>query len=485
MNSLRNRLLISYLVVIATILVIVAVALLAVSVTESARILPTLRELNTISLSTRRELNRLAEQNARMPLIEQTLGEVAETYNTRILVVDTGNGRILYDSAGLEDGLSGRLDLAQIIQPRGDFNAGNANLPAGRYRAPDGSRWLIISQTIPLQPDNDRGPARGLLIFARPEPRVLQVFRQTFLRPLFQAGIIAVLLSLLLAVLISRSVARPLQKIAAAAESIAQGDYDQQLPVEGPDEVKRVAGSFNAMSSQVAATQKAQRDFVANVSHDLKTPLTSVSGWSQALLDGTAGKSEQQERAVRIIHDEAGRMTRMVEQLLDLEKIESGQLQLSREPVDLARLVEETHRNLVLQAEEKGIQLTVEIVPVPAVLGDRDRLTQILTNLVDNALNQTPPSGRVQILLKPYDDQAIELTVQDTGPGIPPEELSRIFERFYQVDKSRRRTSQRRGVGLGLAIVKELVEAHNGRITAQSQVGQGSSFTIHLPLSPS
>lgn len=497
MNSLRNRLLFSYLVVIATILIIVAVALLAVSVTEAARILPTLRQLSTISLSTRREMNRLLEQDARLLEMGQALSEAADTYGVRILVVESGsgpgNGRILYDTDGQPEGW-GQVDLAQIVQPRGDFAAGDfaagdlaagdANLPAGRYRAPDGSRWLIVSQAIPLLATDDQRPNRGLLIFARPEPRVLQVFRETFLRPLFQAGVVAVLLSVLLAVVISRSVARPLQKVAAAAESIAQGDYNQQIPVQGPDEVRRVASSFNTMAAQVAATQQAQRDFVANVSHDLKTPLTSVTGWSQALLDGTAGKPEQQEQAVRIIHDEAGRMTRMVEQLLDLAKIESGQLQLNREPVDLAQLMQEVHRNLARRAEEKEVHLAMEIAPVAAVAGDRDRLVQILTNLVDNALNHTPPGGRVQITLKPYGDRAAELIVQDSGPGIPPEDLSRIFERFYRVDRSRHRTSERQGVGLGLAIVKELVEAHNGRITAHSHPGQGSTFTLHLPLAP-
>jgi signal transduction histidine kinase len=482
MNTLRNRLLLSYLVVIVTILVIVAVALLAVSVTESARILPTLRQLSTISLSARRELNRLMEQNPRLPGLEENLAETAETYDARILIVDAGNGRVLYDSAGQEDGLSGRLDLAQINQPRGDFAASDASLPAGRYQAPDGSRWLIVSQIVPIRELADQRPGRGLLIFARPEPRVLEVFRGTFLQPLFQAGLVAVFLSLLLAVLISRSVARPLQKVAAAAESIAEGDYDQQIPPQGPDEVKRVASSFNAMAAKVAATQQAQRDFVANVSHDLKTPLTSVSGWSQAILDGTAGKPAQQARAIQIIHTEAGRMSRMVDQLLDLAKIEAGQIQLSKEPVDLGQLVQEVHRSLTLRAEEKGVQLTVEATPVAAVSGDRDRLIQILANLVDNALDHTPPDGRVHLSLKPYGDKAVELVVQDTGPGIPPEDLSRIFERFYQVDKSRHRPTENKGVGLGLAIVKELVEAHNGRIIAQSQLGQGSVFVVRLPL---
>ncbi|MFZ0545095.1 MAG: HAMP domain-containing sensor histidine kinase [Candidatus Promineifilaceae bacterium] len=489
MNSLRNRLLLSYLVIIATILVIVAVALLAVSVTEAARILPTLRQLSTIGISTRRELNQLLEQGTRLSGLGLTLSEAAETYDVRILVVDAGNGRILYDSAGQPEGW-GRVDLAQIVQPRGDFSTTDANLPAGRYHAPDGTRWLIVSQAVPIPgisgqgngQGNGQGSNRALLIFARPEPRVLQVFRDTFLRPLFQAGVVAVLLSLLLAVLISRSVARPLQTVASAAESIAQGDYDQQIPVQGPDEVRRVASSFNTMSAEVAASREAQRDFVANVSHDLKTPLTSVTGWSQALMDGTADKTEQRERAVRIIHDEAGRMSRMVEQLLDLAKIESGQLQLNREPVNLAQLIREVQRNLILRAEEKEVHLTMEIAPVSAVSGDRDRLVQILTNLVDNAIDHTPPAGQVTIGLKPYDEQMVELVVQDTGPGISPEDLSRIFERFYQVDKSRRRTSERQGVGLGLAIVKELVEAHDGRITVQSDMGQGSSFVVRLPV---
>lgn len=483
MNSLRNRLLLSYLVVIVTILGIVALALLAVSVTESARILPTLRQLNTINVSARRELNRLMEQNPRLPELEDNLAEAAETYTVRILIVDMGNGRVLYDSAGNNDGLSGRLDLTQINKPRGDFSGGDAGLPAGRYRAPDGFRWLIVSQVVPIQGLTDQRQGRGLLIFARPEPRVLEVFRETFLQPLFQAGLVAVLLSLILAVLISRSVARPLQQVAAAAESIAEGDYDQQIPLQGPDEVKRVAGSFNTMSAKVAAAQQAQRDFVANVSHDLKTPLTSVSGWSQAILDGTAVQPEQQKRAVQIIHNEAGRMSRMVDQLLDLAKIESGQLQLIREPLDLGQLVRDVHRNMSLRAEEKGVHLTVEAAPLAAVPGDRDRLAQVLGNLVDNAIEHTPENGRVHLSLKPYGDKAVELAVQDTGPGIPPEDLKRIFERFYQVDKSRHRTSEDRGVGLGLAIVKELVEAHNGRIIAHSQPGHGSTFFVRLPLS--
>jgi len=270
--------------------------------------------------------------------------------------------------------------------------------------------------------------------------------------------------------------------MAGAAEAIAGGEYEQQLVPRGPEEVQRVARSFNSMSAQVAAGRQAQRDFVANVSHDLKTPLTSVHGWSQALLDGTAATAAAQERAARVIFNESERMGRMVDQLLDLAKIESGQLVLQRERLDLAQLLTNVHHNLQVRAAEKEIHFTLETVPVPPVLGDHDRLMQVFSNLADNAITHTPGHGRVHLALKPHADRkAVDVSVQDTGPGMPPEELSRIFERFYQVEKSRAQTAERRGTGLGLAIVQELVTLHGGRIIARSAPGQGSLFTVRLP----
>ncbi|MCI0398810.1 MAG: HAMP domain-containing histidine kinase [Chloroflexi bacterium] len=474
-TTLRSRLLLSYLAVIATVLFIVALALAAVSLSQSARILPTLRQLNAIGQATQRELVRLTEQGVDPAVQARALDQIAAEQDTRILVVDRGSGQVLYDSshAGLAT-----LNLDAVRRPRGEFPTLDASLPFGSLQAPDGARWLIYS--LPLGARN----GRLLAIFARPEPAPLQVFRETFLRPLCQAGLVALLLAVLLAVLISRSVARPLQTMAVAAESIAQGEYNQQIPLRGPDEVQRVAASFNTMAAQVQATHQAQRDFVANVSHDLKTPLTSIQGWSQAILDGAAATPEQQQRAAGIIHGEAERMGRMVGQLLELARIESGQLQLARQPVDIGQLVGDVHRSLALRAQEKEIHFTLETAAVPPVPGDHDRLVQIFSNLVDNALAHTPAGGRIHLSLRPYGDKAVEVVVQDTGPGIPPDELSRIFERFYQVDKARARNDGRRGAGLGLAIVKELVEAHGGRITARSQMGQGSAFVVRLPTAP-
>ncbi len=207
------------------------------------------------------------------------------------------------------------------------------------------------------------------IFYIQLEPTLLSFFQEFFFSPLLGAGVVALLLGIMLAVWIASSVARPLSNMATAAEAIAQGDYDQQLPLQGPEEVRRVAGSFNSMSAQVKMTRQAQRDFVANVSHDLKTPITSIQGWSQALLDGTANSEQQQRQATQIIHDETSRMSRLVDQLLDLARIESGQLELKRQQIDLCQIASDVHRNLLVQAQEQGIHFTLNANARPAYFG--------------------------------------------------------------------------------------------------------------------
>ncbi len=475
-RSLRSRLLISYIVIIATVLILVTLALLAISAAQTTRILPTLRQLGAVAQGTRRELARAIDQGEALPGLRLALEETAREQNTRILLINQSTGLIVFDSLTEGESWTGTR-LENVVRPRGEFANLDPNLPVGRYRAPDGSSWLVYPQ-----PAGERGGQRFLFLFAQPEPTVLQFFRQNFARPLFFAGLVAFILSILLAALIARSVTRPLKSLMAASESMAQGDYDQQISAGGPEEVKRVAVSFNVMAAQVAASQVAQRDFVTNVSHDLKTPLTSILGWSQALIDGTADESGEKRRAYGVIHNEATRMERMVAQLLDLARIESGQLTLAQETVDLRSLLGEVERSFSLAAQEKGVSMSLDVQDVHTVTGDADRLSMAIGNLVANALAHTPAGGTVHLGLRPYGLREVEILVQDSGEGIPPDELDRIFERFYQVDKSRSSRPEQRGSGLGLAIVKELIEAHHGRIEVQSQPGQGSAFIIHLPV---
>jgi len=474
-STLRSRLLISYLAVIVTALFFVMLALLAASAAQSNRLVPALRQLGAISLGVRREVIALALRDADLGDIGRALEQSAAEQDVRLLLLNRNNGQVVYDTGQGGNDWTGR-DIVDVVRPPGEFSNLDPNLPIGRYRSPDGSVWIVFSQPL-----NAQTAGRLLLMVSRPEQPVLAFFRQTYLRPLCQAGLIAFLLSVLLAVLIARSVARPLRQLAEASEAIALGNYEQQLPLSGPDEVRRVAGSFNTMATQVAESRQAQRDLVANISHDLRTPLTSVRGWSQALLDGTASSSEQQQQAATVIHAEAERMERMVEQLLDLARLESGQLQLAMQSLDLGQLLREVKDAFTPRAQEKNVELILALQPVPEVSGDRDRLTQVFANLLDNALGHTPSGGQVRLSLYLLSNGQVEATVQDNGRGIPQEELSRIFERFYQVDKSRSGAAERRGSGLGLAIVRELVEAHGGQITARSAPGQNTLFAIRLP----
>jgi len=230
----------------------------------------------------------------------------------------------------------------------------------------------------------------------------------------------------------------------------------------------------------VQAGQKAQREFVANVSHELKTPLTSIQGFAQALLDGTASTPEQQKQSAQVIYDEAGRMHRMALNLLDLARLDAGIADLKRAQVDVNALVNGVAERFTHQARQAGVTLTVDSGSLPAITGDGDRLAQVLTNLVDNALKFTPAGGRILLRTLTLGD-GVEIHVQDSGAGIPPEALPQIFERFYQADPSRQ-GGKKHGAGLGLAIVREIVAAHGGKISVRSTPGQGSVFMVRLPL---
>ena len=473
-NSIRSRLLLSYLLVITTVLLAIVVALFFFATQPGLRYVPTLQQLATVSRVNRQQIMRLIEMGADDRQYEALLDETAVQNNVRILVADVNSQKIIFDSEAdrwLGVSIDGIENVRRLL-PNLENDA-----VSGVFVAPDDSDWLVYSRPIAVI-----GFGRLQIFYAAPEPTPRSFFNETFSQPILLSGALALLVSVILAFGFAGWVARPLQRAANAAKAVARGDYEQHVPVKGPDEVQTVARSFNLMATQVKATNQAQRDFVGNVSHDLKTPLTSIRGWSQSLLDGTAVTEAEQQRAAGIIYNEAERMQRLVDQLLDLARIESGQLELVQDLVDLQQLLTDVHTNLILHAQDQKIQFTTELQPVPPIMGDYDRLIQIFTNLLDNALTHTPAGGRIRLGLKMDDEETVVVTVQDTGLGIESEHLSRIFERFYQVEKSRVRENGRRGSGLGLAIVRELVEAHRGTIQAYSQVGAGSTFVVRLPI---
>jgi signal transduction histidine kinase len=290
----------------------------------------------------------------------------------------------------------------------------------------------------------------------------------------------ALLVWLLISIYFGISISRPLIKITEATAQMARGDYSVRVHVRGDSEISRLAASFNDMAAKVQSTNRLLRDFVANVSHDLRTPLTMITGFSDAMLDGTAGHGEI-EASAAIINEEAVKMQRLVDDLLQLTKLESGLLKLQIAPVELRPLVGSLlHRVRGAMGDEPMPDL-VNAVPndLPPVGLDTTQFERALRNLIDNAIQYTPVSGRITVAASVLNPSTVEITVSDTGKGIPTDELPRVFERFYRSDKSRERTQGH--AGLGLAIVREVIEAHGGTVRVESQVGRGTTFRMTVP----
>ncbi len=460
-TSLRWRLWLSYAFLIGTVLGILATALIAFLLFSPTIERATFQRLDIASATVGRLLLR-AETNPRtIPTerLQEALGRADELVDARILILQ--GGQIIADSRSDQAPAVSSTDTVQIERPRGVLRDNAGNFWLYQARALDGFAVMVMTPR------------------PRRLPGVLYLFSDELLSPFALAGAVALLLALILAWLMARWISAPLNRMADAAHGVSQGKYDT-IRLEGPREVKELAASFNEMTRRVDASRKSQRDFVANVSHELKTPLTSIQGFAQAILDGTVVGRDALQQAAEVIYAEASRMHRLVIDLLDLARIDAGTLEFSRTTVDLVRMLQLVADKFVPQANQSQVALVTEMESLPEIIGDRDRLAQVFTNLVDNALKYTPAHGQVRILAHRINSD-VEIRITDTGPGIPPEELPRIFERFYQLDKSRR-GGRGRGVGLGLAIAHEIVQAHNGHLRVESQFGAGSAFIVSLPI---
>jgi signal transduction histidine kinase len=301
------------------------------------------------------------------------------------------------------------------------------------------------------------------------------------LRILLIAGSAALLVSFLVGLFLARSLTRPLVKVTQASQALAKGEYNYRVVPEGSDETLKLAQSFNTMADEIFNSQRLQRELITNVSHELRTPLTAIKGFSQAMVDGVLKKPEDFIYPAELIHTETERMIRLVNSLLDLSKLESGQAIIAKENIELGNLLEKSLRSFQNRAELAEVKLLRDFAYNLYLIGDQDRLRQVFNNLIDNALRYTPTGG--SITLSAYrNGQNIIAKVSDSGTGIPVEDLPHVFERFFQADKSRSKTTG--GLGLGLAISKEIISAHGGKIEVESELGRGTTFTITLPAQP-
>jgi len=456
-SSLRSRMWLSYAMIIGANLFIIATILIVYLVRNPLVFRQTIAQLNlvkTVLMEESPDLSTLTSEE-----IKPILVNYDKLFHVRILIFDK-NRNLLFDS---------RFGNSSAFPQ----NAIRAFRLTPILRDTNKQAWLVSVNQI-------SGEKWLVLAVPRPKVQLLSILRDEIFPPFVFAGIIALFLSLLMAFALTRWIADPLQKMLTTASQFPVNEIDR-LPLNGPREVKDLMRAFNQMLNRIQASQKSQRDFVANVSHELRTPLTSIQGFSQALLDGTATTPSEQHRAALVINDESERMKRLVSDLLVLARLDAGIADLQKTTLMPTQLLFNIIEKLKPQIINAGVNLDTNIPDLPEIIGDPDRLSQVFTNLLDNAIKFTPKDGKISIEALSVKNN-IEIIIKDSGAGIPPEDVEHIFERFYQGDPSRKGGLDH-GTGLGLAIVNDIVHAHNGKIEVSSNPGKGTTFVVTLPSS--
>ena len=331
-----------------------------------------------------------------------------------------------------------------------------------------GESYLGVAQPVTL------GTYAGSLVVGEPESALRARWLQLAWELALAFGI-GIPVAGVLVVYLARRIAEPLEALAAAADEVAEGHYDVAVPghTGAGTEVDRLSARFDEMTARLAESEQLSRNFLMSVSHELRTPLTAIRGHVAALREGVVEDEASQERSLEVISEEAARLERLVGDVLDLAKLDARRFALLREEVDMRALCERAYATFAEEARARGIEYDLELDGGAVLITDGDRVLQIVTNLIANALHWTPSGGRVDLELAAANGE-VKVAVADTGPGIAPEQVERIFRPFWSGDGG--------GTGLGLAIARELAVALGGRLELHSETGQGSRFVLVLPV---
>jgi signal transduction histidine kinase len=336
-------------------------------------------------------------------------------------------------------------------------------VPPGETR-----EFLAVAHPFHLE----KGLPLGAIVVATPQTELRDRLVTLFER-LALALLAGVLVTAALAWYLSGRLTRPVRRLAQAADEVAEGHYDTPLPeVSGRDEIADLADSFRQMTERLSEAEELERNFLMTVSHELRTPLTAIRGHVEALREGLVEDAEARTTSLEVIAFEAGRLERLVGDVLDLAKLDMRRFTVLREEVDMARLLEQAYASFGEEAKRRDIEYSRDVDGEAVIVSDGDRVLQIITNLLANAFRWTPDGGRVDLRLR-AENGLIHVAVEDTGPGIGAEEQERIFRPFW--------THDGKGTGLGLAIARELALALGGRIELDSELGRGSRFELVLP----
>ena len=357
---------------------------------------------------------------------------------------------------------------------------GNVIMSNEKYKTGDKVSNTDLELGIPI---TENGKVIGVLVPMRApfqgNPREVEFIERINLTLLYGA-LIGAVIALLLGIFLSRTLTRPIRELTRATHAVSEGDLSQQVTVHSNDELGELAKAFNKMSTELVRSVNTRKQMTADIAHELRTPLSLILGHAEAVHDGVLQPTREN---FEIIREEATRLEHLVNDLRTLSLADAGELTINPQIIEPERLIREVASLYQYETQKKNISLEVDIASaLPTIEVDPGRMTQVLTNILDNATRHTPEGGHIILGAVQVGDQ-IQLSIQDSGPGLKADDLERIFERFYRADASRQRDGEvPGGSGLGLAIAKSIVQAHNGQLSAESEAGAGLKIKILLPV---
>lgn len=388
------------------------------------------------------------------PEVIHAATSVGDMVGGEVIVLDSGGKPLPFPGAS-----------SALPPPAGVQQVMGGNVYVGQMEAGSGRSFVVTGVPIP-----NYGGAVLLLAPAEPLQRSLVLAR----RYLVLAGAGTLFIGTGLAFMLARQLLQPIIAIEEATRSIAQGNLATRVHVTARDEIGQLALAVNQMTVQLEDFEKRRREFLANVAHELRTPLSYIQGYTQALVEGLVERQEERERYQRVVQEEAIRLSHLVNDLMDMAQIDEGQMAFSFEVTDLHAPIEQATATVRPSAEKRGVEVVLSLADArPQVRADAGRIQQVMFNLLDNSLRHTPPGGQVTVEVARHEGH-VRVSVCDTGPGIDPDLLPVVFERFHKQNSP--------GRGLGLSIVRSIVRAHGGEVGVHSARGQGATFWFALPL---
>lgn len=412
------------------------------------------------------------EQEVPAFLMGGFLASFSTSIDADIFVTDTEGNILTGHYANSENELPAQVPKQAVEQAMKGMYEGSNDF-GGLYR----SRYYIIG--VPMTAGEEEAYVGA--VFAATSVSSIRNFQSDLFRIFLIASAVVLAVTFCVVGAFAYRMVKPLRQMSAAARSFGAGDFSVRVPVTSTDELGQLAASFNNMANSLSISEGTRRSFIANVSHELKTPMTTIAGFIDGILDGTI-PPDQQEKYLNIVSNEVKRLSRLVKSMLDLSRIDSGEMKTHATKFDITDVIITTLLTFEQSINEKKIEVRgLEDAPSVAVYGDRDLLYQVVYNLAENAVKFTEPGGYISVQVTDGIDRTT-VVMENSGQGIDPEELPRIFERFYKTDKSRSR--DKNGMGLGLYIVRTVLKLHGGDISVSSAAGQFCRFEFFLPKPP-